>query len=112
MFSSRLPPSLVANRISVATDAARARGRVYDLTESNPTIVGLAYPAAAVAAALADARALTYAPTPEGLPVARAAVANYYGRHGRVVDPARVTLPASTSEAYAWPFKLLCDAGA
>jgi aspartate/methionine/tyrosine aminotransferase len=111
VFSSRLPPSLVVNRISVAADAARARGPLVDLTESNPTVVGLDYPAAAITAALADARALTYAPTPEGLPSARAAVAAYYARHHSIVDPARVVLTASTSEAYSWLFKLLCDPG-
>lgn len=111
MFSSRLPPSLAPNRISLAVDAARARGPLVDLTESNPTVVGLPYPRDAILAALADPRALTYEPTPHGLPAARAAVAAYYARHGHAVDPARVTLTASTSEAYAWLFKLLCDPG-
>jgi aspartate/methionine/tyrosine aminotransferase len=32
-------------------------------------------------------------------------------RHARPVDPARLVLCASTSEAYAWLFKLLCDPG-
>jgi alanine-synthesizing transaminase len=111
VFSSRLPRSHAHNRITVATDAARARGALVDLTESNPTVVGLRYPGDAILAALADARALTYEPTPQGLPSARAAVAAYYARHGVAVDPARVTLTASTSEAYSWLFKLLCDPG-
>ena len=111
VFSSRLPLSLEPNRISVATDAARARGPLLDLTGSNPTVVGLRLPDDAIGAALADARALSYEPTPKGLQPARTAIAAYYRRHGHTVDPARVTLTASTSEAYAWLFKLLCDPG-
>jgi len=112
VFSSRLPASLAPNRLSVAVDAARARGTpLHDLTETNPTVVGLTYPTAAIRAALAAPAALVYEPTPHGLPAARAAVAAYYARHGVTVDPARITLTASTSEAYAWLFKLLCDPG-
>lgn len=111
MFSSRLPRSLAPNRIALAVDAARARGPLVDLTETNPTRVGLRYPDDAIRAALADARALAYDPAPRGLPSARAAVAAYYARHGVTVDADRVTLTASTSEAYAWLFKLLCDPG-
>ena len=111
MFSSRLPASLAPNRISVAVDAARARGPLHDLTETNPTVVGLRYPADAIRAALAAPAALTYEPTPKGLPSARAAVADYYKRHGMTVGAERITLTASTSEAYGWLFKLLCDPG-
>jgi alanine-synthesizing transaminase len=112
VFSSRLPPSFAANRISRAVDSARSRGQpLLDLTETNPTAVGLVYPEAAILSALADPRALTYAPTAEGLLLARVAVAAYYRRHDRAVDPARITLTASTSEAYSWLLKLLCDPG-
>lgn len=79
---------------------------LHDLTLSNPTRAGLPYDAAAIARALADPAALTYAPHPFGSPAARAAVGQALG-----VDPARVVLTASTSEAYGWLFKLLCDAG-
>src|SRR5204863_5731246 len=41
------------------------------------------------------------------LRAAREAVAAYYGN----IDPDRIILTASTSEAYAWLFKLLCDPG-
>ncbi len=116
VFSSRLPASLAHNRISIAVDhrreAARAGGApLHDLTETNPTVVGLSYPVDAIRAALAAPGALVYEPTPKGLPAARAAVAAYYARHGVTVDAERITLTASTSEAYAWLFKLLCDPG-
>src|SRR5688572_19666101 len=109
MFSSRLPRSLAENRITQALAAARRP--LLDLTESNPTVVGLALDSEGVLEALADPRSLTYTPTPRGLPEARAAVAGWYARHGALVDPERIFLTASTSEAYALLFKLLCDPG-
>lgn len=112
MFSSRLPAHLASNAITRATEALRTRGvPLLDLTESNPTRVGLDYPAA-VLNALADPAGLTYRPDPLGLFSARQAVANHLRTtSGLTIDPARIVLSASTSEAYAWLFKLLCDAG-
>jgi hypothetical protein len=118
MFSSRLPWDAPENRLSHLLRELRTEGApVLDLTESNPTSVGLFSDGADGAAgqdllrALADPRALRYQPTPRGLPAARAAVAGYYARRGIPVDPDHLVLCASTSEAYAWIFQLLCDAG-
>lgn len=109
MFSSRLPARLGPNVLSQEVALARAGGHVRcDLTETNPTIVGLDYPRDIVAA-FADDGALTYAPAALGMMVARQAVADSYTNV--VVDPARVVLTASTSEAYSFLFKLLCDPG-
>src|SRR5262249_53759648 len=82
-----------------------------DLTVSNPTVCGFAYPQEAILAALADPAQLRYAPTPTGAAAARAAIAAYYAERGAAVDPAWIVLAASTSEAYAWCFKLLADPG-
>lgn len=112
MFSSRLPGSLAWNRISRAIEEACRRGvELCDLTNFNPTTVGIAYPREAILEALADPRALVYEPTPKGLGAAREAVASYYAGRGRAVDPERLVLTASTSEAYAYLFKLLCNPG-
>jgi aspartate/methionine/tyrosine aminotransferase len=111
MVSSRLPPQLQPNALARAVAAARARGSaISDLTNSNPTAAGIAYPDGLLAP-LADAAGLRYEPHPFGLPAARAAVAADHGRRGMSIDPAHVVLTASTSEAYSWLFKLLCDAG-
>lgn len=97
------------NRIGAAWDACRGSRRpVLDLTETNPTAVGLPIPDAEILSALTDARLLRYQPTPFGDPAARAAVAAY---HGGAVPPEHVVLTASTSEAYALLFKLLADPG-
>jgi hypothetical protein len=111
MFSNRLPPNPVPNAISRRLAALQANGvRLVDLTESNPTRAGFAYPDDLLRG-LADARALQYEPQPFGLPEARHAVAADHARRGARVDPAQVVLTASTSEAYSWLFKLLCSPG-
>jgi alanine-synthesizing transaminase len=108
---SRLPSSLEPNALARLIQAKRRSGTaIADLTESNPTRVGLTYPADLLAP-LAEARALAYDPQPLGLWSARAAVAADFRRRGIVVSADRVALTASTSEAYALLFKLLCDAG-
>ncbi len=84
---------------------------VLDLTESNPTHAGLIYPEKEILAALADTRSLRYEPDPRGMLTAREAVRRYYADRGADVDPRRVILTASTSEAYSYLFKLLTDPG-
>ncbi len=111
MLSSRLPPSLHTNALTLALEAKRRRGApVVDLTESNPTHVGLSYPADLLAP-LADPAGLQYDPQPLGLWPARAAVAADFRRRGIVISADRVALTSSTSEAYALLFKVLCAAG-
>ena len=51
-------------------------------------------------------QSLVYDPSSNGLPQARAQVAELYD-----VAHERVVLTASSSEAYSWLFKLLCDPG-
>lgn len=112
VLSSRTAWDLAANALAARTDALRESGRpVLDLAESNPTRAGLAWDPGELAAILADPRAATYEPTPQGLPAARAAVAEYLAARGAPVDSDRILLTASTSEAYALLFKLLCDPG-
>jgi alanine-synthesizing transaminase len=111
MFSTRVPADLAPNRLTVAELALRARGvRLIDLTETNPTRVGLEYPGGCLDG-LASAASLAYDPQPFGLMAAREAVAEELRLSGSRVDPAHVILTASTSEAYTFLFKLLCDPG-
>ena len=107
-FSRRVPRDLRPNRIAAAL--ARSAPPPFDLTVSNPTACGIPYPDEFLAL-LADAAALSYRPDPRGLRAARAAVAEEYRRHGVTLDPDRIVLTASTSEAYAFLFKLLCEPG-
>jgi aspartate/methionine/tyrosine aminotransferase len=108
MFSSRVPGDLEPNRLTRVVRRARAAGTaLLDLTVTNPTMVGITYPAS-ILDSLADPAALRYEPSPFGLPDARAAVAADYARRGINVAPERVVLTASTSDAYSVLFKLLC----
>ncbi len=112
VFSSRLKWDSPANPMAVLLAEKRRAGvSVLDLTESNPTHAGFEYPGDEILAALDDARALRYDPAPRGLPSAREAVSEYYARRGVAVDPSRILLTASTSEAYGYLFKLLADPG-
>jgi aspartate/methionine/tyrosine aminotransferase len=112
MFSRRSAFDVRPNRLSEALAARRARrAAVLDLTVSNPTTAELPYDADAIVSALASRASLVYAPLPFGLPDAREAVARDQRAAGVPIDAERIVLTASTSEAYAFLFKLLCDPG-
>jgi alanine-synthesizing transaminase len=81
-----------------------------DLTASNPTRCGFTYDPDLLAA-LTDPRALQYSPQPRGLRPAREAVCAYYAAHGVTLQPEQIVLTTSTSEAYSFLFRLLCDPG-
>jgi alanine-synthesizing transaminase len=90
----------------------RAAGTpLWDLTASNPTSCGFAYDAASILGPLNHPAALRYEPNPKGLRPAREAVSRYYRDHGASVDPGQIFLTTSTSEAYSFLFRLLCDPG-
>lgn len=105
-FSSRISCSLEPSRLAQAIE--RRRGGLLDLTQSNPTAAGIDYPELQMVAALADVRSLRYEPQSLGLESAREAVSEYYGGW---MSADRILLTASTSEAYSYLFKLLCNPG-
>jgi alanine-synthesizing transaminase len=110
-FSSRLPDELAPNTLSRAIATLREAGESWlDLTESNPTAAGLSCPPG-VLKALAHPGAVHYTPHALGLLSARECVAAEYARRGEPVAPDRIVLTASTSEAYGFLFKLLCNPG-
>jgi alanine-synthesizing transaminase len=109
VFSSRIPGHERPNRLSQLLSRKRSQGEeILDLTVSNPTTAGFSYP---------DLPILTrqdslYVAEPFGLLSAREAVCRYYEeQHGVAISPEQVILTASTSEAYSFLFKLLCDPG-
>jgi len=112
MFADRTRWNLAPNRLSEALARRRAAGLpVLDLTVSNPTECGFEFEAEAILNALAHPAALTYAPNPRGMLPARQAVAEYYAGHGATVRPEDIVLTTSTSEAYSFVFRLLCNPG-
>jgi aspartate/methionine/tyrosine aminotransferase len=111
-FTSRFHWEEHPNALTKLLQEKRNAGvEILDLTESNPTRAGLEYPEQQILQALADPAALHYDPTPNGLYTAREAVSQYYAGLGADVSPSRILLTASTSEAYAYLFKLLTSPG-
>lgn len=126
-FASRTNWLLEPNEFAQALAECRSNSKpLFDLTASNPTACGFAYPEREILAALADPAALAYRPESKGLRETRAAIADYYrGKRGfdgagavgdperdhSGVDPERVVVSSGTSEAYSNVLRLLCDAG-
>ena len=111
MFSKRTNWNLAPNRFTRAVEAHQREGRErLDLTASNPTTIGLEYDPNLLNA-FAHPDALRYSPEPRGLSSARAVVSSYYESRGGPVSPDRVLLTTSTSEAYTFVFRLLCEPG-
>lgn len=112
-FSSRVPDDLSASRLSLRwTEMLDTAVRPLDLTESNPTRVGLSYPEDEILGPLAHPESLRYQPTALGLAEARRSICEYYlRRRRREIDPEDILLTAGTSEAYSLLFKLWLECG-
>src|ERR1700759_58783 len=111
-FSARTHWETDETGLSLALRGRREAGLpLIDLTASNPTQCGFHYDEASILAPLAAEEALVYAPNPQGMLAAREAVCAYYRDHGAEANPAQIVLTTSTSEAYSFLFRLLCDSG-
>jgi alanine-synthesizing transaminase len=112
MFSRRSSVRRDPNQLARVLSERRATAEpLIDLTLSNPTLAGLDDAYSDVLGALHDPRALTYEPDPLGLLSARQAVAREWQARGFEVPAEQILLTASTSEAYGFLLKLLCDPG-
>ena len=105
LFSQRVDFS-APNPITTATAKARSAGRtLLNLSDSNPTRLGLA------PAILPD----TYQAHPRGPLSARRLLADflntYHSNQHSWADPELLYVLSSTSQAYAWLMTLLCDPG-
>jgi alanine-synthesizing transaminase len=111
-FAKRTNWNLTPNRLSGALAAHRSSGKpLLDLTVSNPTECGFEYDRSAILSALSNPAALSYEPNPKGLESARQAVAGYYADRKEDVSVEDIFLTTSTSEAYSYVFRTLCDPG-
>ncbi len=112
MFSDRTKWNLAPNRLSEALTQHRASGKAFvDLTVSNPTECAFVYDERAILEALQNPAALKYKPEPQGLVSARKAVGEYYSERGVNLQVDDILLTTSTSEAYSYAFRLLCNPG-
>jgi len=112
MFAKRTNWDLTPNRLSQALAVHRVAGKpLIDLTASNPTECGFEYDSSAILDALRNPAALSYEPNPRGLESARRAVTGYYAARNDHVSAEDIILTTSTSEAYSYVFRTLCNPG-
>jgi alanine-synthesizing transaminase len=112
LFADRTNWNLEPNRLSVALARHRSAGKpLIDLTASNPTECGFTYDREKILSALANPQSLSYEPEPKGLLAAREAVVGYYADRGERVAASDMLLTTSTSEAYSFVFRILCNPG-
>ncbi len=112
LFARRTDWSLSSNRITQVLDQLKKGGvSFFDLTESNPTRCGFAFPNETVINTLGNEDNLRYEPLPQGSVKAREAVSGYYRAKGFDVPIENIILTSSTSEAYSHLFRLLVNAG-
>lgn len=112
MFANRTNWDLTPNRLSKKLAAHRAAAKpLLDLTISNPTECGFVYEEQEIRRALANPSVLRYEPDPHGMRSARLAVASYYSDRGTSIEIEDIFLTTSTSEAYSFAFRILCNPG-
>jgi aspartate/methionine/tyrosine aminotransferase len=110
LFADRTNWNLAPNRLSEALARHRSEGKpLIDLTASNSTECGFTYDREKILSALANPRSLSYEPEPKGLLPAREAVRAYYASRGERVAASDILLTTSTSEAYSFVFRALCN---
>lgn len=108
-FSSRIPSDLTSNPISKLVDSLPKR-HLIDLTESNPTKCGFHYPENLFESLITNKNS-AYTPQPAGMLEARQVIVDYLSKRGLKVKSSQLLLTSSTSEAYAYLFKLLGNPG-
>lgn len=112
-YSARTDWDLRENAYARAIRSARQQNKhLIDLTQSNPSACGFEFDVNSLLQPLIANGAAKYQPEPLGMLSARESVAAYYrDSHFAGVDPTRVCLTTSTSEAYSFLFRLLCNPG-
>ncbi|HTG31165.1 MAG TPA: pyridoxal phosphate-dependent aminotransferase [Methylomirabilota bacterium] len=112
MFSDRTAWNLEPNPLSKALANQLSSGKpVTDLTESNPTKCGFHFETEQILGALSHPASVHYDPVPQGLLPARSAVVDYYQSRGCAINVNDIFLTTSTSEAYSFLFRTLCNPG-
>jgi len=111
-FSKRIDFFADRNRLDLERGQHLRSGLpLFDLSQSNPTMTGLTHTTEELEEAFANGRNVIYSPDPKGIFQSRTEIAHHLEHSGLSVDPDGLFLCASTSEAYSYLFKLLCDPG-
>ncbi len=111
IFAYRTNWELSLNKIANTLNRIKDTGvEIIDLTISNPTQANFYYPQD-ILKALNKKENLIYQPAAKGILSAREAVCTYYAHKGIAVSVENIFLTCSTSEAYAFLFRLLANPG-
>lgn len=89
----------------------RSGNEILDLTNSNPTKLGLEFPPGALSHILSSLDLSQYDPLAEGLESTRSVIVTDYKTRGIQTETSDLILTASTSEAYSYIFKLFTNPG-
>jgi alanine-synthesizing transaminase len=110
-FSQRSGMDRDPNRASERLAAHLAAGKTLrDLSSGNPAKVGLSLGELSLSP-LSNRAVLEYEPEAFGPLWAREVLSREFPEHGPAIPPDRIVITASTSEAYSFLLKLLCDPG-
>lgn len=109
--TNRIPESLQATALYQKRESLLKSGiEICDLTESNPSKAGFAWPSTVWQSVDFDALSI-YVPDSIGPENVRKSISEYYAHKNFVVSPDDVVLTASTSEAYSICFKAMTNPG-
>ena len=112
MFSHRTNWNLDRNQLSEALAKHYATNKpLIDLTRSNPTECAFNFRTNEILQAFNNPAMLRYQPHAQGLPQAREVVAAYCRARRTQIPIDDIFLATSTSEAYSFLFRLLCNPG-
>jgi alanine-synthesizing transaminase len=112
MFSHRTNWNLDRNQLSEALAKHHATNKpLIDLTRSNPTECAFNFRTNEILQAFNNPAMLRYQPHAQGLPQAREAVVAYCRARRTQIPIDDIFLATSTSEAYSFLFRLLCNPG-
>ncbi len=100
---------------SRALELQRQGVQIFDLTESNPTRLGLIYPKEILTYAMGNEFSWDYNPDPKGLKRAREALVQYYTKtyphRKQHISPEDFWIASGTSELYSYVFKAITRPG-
>lgn len=112
MFSKRSIWDFKVNRITELLKQIENVGEsIIDLTESNPTKVGLNYSCEKTLKPLYNIKNLEYSPDPKGLLDARESICKFYEKNGVFLEPENLLLTSGSSDAYNYIFRLITNPG-
>lgn len=109
MFSKRTRWKVNENSLTKLINEFRLANIEYiDLCLSNPTKCGFTLPGMLINVLSKNENSL-YEPISKGLLTAREAICSYYSKQGFDIEIDNLFITASTSEAYSFIFKLICN---